>query len=161
MQPEDSPRNYGNIMILLPESVHQELAGTFAGLMDLYERNYISIRRLVPVMPPARTCLVSQVPGGLDLHLEVIERFRYTTELSLTYYFVRSEGRAAEPDLCLRVYHDARLAEVMSGHLRYWPAFQIAEEAVGSGHLRTRWHINRFLYKWLGYCLHQGHRFSG
>ncbi len=148
-------------MILLPDPVQQELAGTFAGLMDLYERNYISIRRLVPVMPPAKTCLVSQAPGGLDLHLKVIERFRYTTELSLTYYFARPEGCVAEPDLCIRVYHDARLAEVMSGHLRHWPAFQVAEESVGSGHLRARWHVNRFLYKWLGYCLHQGHRFPG
>lgn len=146
-------------MILLPDPVHQDLAGTFAGLMDLYERNYISIRRLVPVVPPANTGLVSQAPGGLDLHLQVIERFRYTTELSLTYYFVRPEGRIPEPDLCLRIYHDARLAEVMSGRLRHWPAFEMAEEAVGLQHLRARWRVNRFLYKWLGYCLHQGHRF--
>ncbi|MDX1654149.1 MAG: DUF1249 domain-containing protein [Candidatus Competibacteraceae bacterium] len=135
-----------------------DLSGTFAGLMDLYERNYIGIRRLVPVIPPAGVCLISRVSGGLDLHLSVLERFPYTSELELTYHFQRQGQRLAEPQLRLRVYHDARLAEVMSAHLRHWPAFQ-AEGSEAYSQLYARWHVNRFLYKWLSYCLHQGHLF--
>lgn len=138
----------------------QDLSGTFAGLMDLYERNYIGIRRLVPGMPEARTSLISHVPEGLSLHLDVIERFRYTTELSLTYHFVRDNDIAAEPGLRIRIYHDARLAEVMAAHLRHWPEFKAADEGGTHLHLRSRWHVNRFLYKWLNYCLHQGHCFN-
>lgn len=138
----------------------QALPETFAGLMDLYERNYIGIRRLIPTVPPTRTRLVSAAPDSLSLHLEIIERFRYTTELSLTYYFPRNTGLIAEPDLRIRIYHDARLAEVTAAHLRRWPEFQIGEEAASRTHLRARWHVNRFLYKWLNYCLHQGHRFT-
>jgi len=26
--------------------------------------------------------------------------------------------------------------------------------------LAEKWHMNRFLQKWLGYCLMQGHRFT-
>ena len=137
----------------------QILPGTFAGLMDLYERNYIGIRRLIPVMPKAHTRQVSRIPGGLNLHLEVLERFRYTTELSLTYHFYKTTDVVAEPDLHIRVYHDARLAEVMSAQLRHGPGFQIDDEGGHPTQLSTRWHINRFLYKWLSYCLHQGHRF--
>lgn len=133
----------------------QDLSGTFAGLMDLYERNYINLRRLAPTLPPVGVTLVSQVSAGLDLHLQVVERFRYTTELSLTYYFERNQQWVPEPDLRIRIYHDARLAEVMSAHLRHWPAF--AEEQ--HTELRSRWHVNRFLYKWLNYCLYQGHFF--
>jgi uncharacterized protein YqiB (DUF1249 family) len=137
----------------------QVLPGTFASLMDLYERNYIGIRRLIPLMPPAQTRQVSPLPGGLDLHLEVLERFRYTTELFLTYHFPRGTGAVAEPDLRIRIYHDARLAEVMAAQLRHRPEFRIGEEDAKT-QLSTRWQVNRFLYKWLNYCLHQGHRFG-
>ena len=142
------------------QSCVESQPGTFAGLMDLYERNYISMRRLIPDMPASKTSWRSQTPGGLNLHLQILERFRYTTELSLTYYFKRNEQWVAEPDLYIRIYHDARLAEVISARLRHRPYF--VAEAVESDrkHLNSRWHVNRFLYKWLHYCLHQGHSFS-
>jgi uncharacterized protein YqiB (DUF1249 family) len=132
---------------------------SFAGLMDLYESNYIGIRRLVPAMPQSRVCKVSRIGGALTLYLEVIERFRYTTELSLTYRFCKATVTVAEPDLRIKVYHDARLAEVMSAHLRNWPIYRTNDEE-GKTQLASRWHVNRFLYKWLNYCLYQGHRFD-
>lgn len=133
--------------------------GSFAGLMDLYERNYIGVRRLIPVMPPAGLRLASSVTGGLTLHLDVLERFRYTTELALTYHFHKGNAVVAEPDLHIRVYHDARLAEVVAAQPRHGPKFQIEADPGWQSQLAARWHINRFLYKWLNYCLHQGHRF--
>jgi uncharacterized protein YqiB (DUF1249 family) len=138
----------------------KDLAGTFAGLMDLYERNYIGVRRLIPTMPAAGTALQSCPPGALTLHLEVIDRFPYTTELALTYYFVKSGRVTAEPELRIRVYNDARQAEVLAAHLRRWPAVTLPGSDGNVTGLHTRWRINRFLYKWLSYCLHQGHRFG-
>ncbi len=140
--------------------------GTFAALMDLYERNYINMRRLIPIMLPASATYtyISRVPGGLDVHLRIIERSRYTSELSLTYQFVRESGAIlAEPNLRIRVYHDAQLAEVMAAYPRHHAAFT-ADLLLGarpdSSQLRRRWQINRFLFKWLTYCLRQGHRFG-
>ena len=154
-------------MILLCPSQRQSLwrepPGTFAALMDLYERNYIYIRRLLPTMPPIHAKCVSQAPGGMDLHLHIIERCRYTSELILSYQFGQADGAIlAEPNLRIRVYHDARQAEVMIAHPRRHPVFildAIAPERTDDP-LFVRWRINRFLYKWLGYCLHQGHRFT-
>ena len=138
--------------------------GTFAALMDLYERNYINMRRLIPDMPPASAMGISQVAGGLDLHLRIIERNRYTSELSLTYQFAQaSDAILAEPNLRIRVYHDARLAEVMAAHPRHHAAFSadlLLAARPDSSQLRSRWKINRFLFKWLTYCLRQGHRFG-
>ena len=139
--------------------------GSFAALMDLYERNYINLRRLLPVMPPASTACVSRVAGGLDLHLRILERSRYTSDLTLTYQFHQDHGAiTAEPKLCIRIYHDARMAEVMAAHLRHRAAFasgfQPSSQADGA-HLYDRWRANRFLFKWLAYCLRQGHRFTG
>ena len=137
---------------------------TFTALMDLYERNYINIRRLLPVIPPARMERVSRTPGGLDLHLYVTERCRYTSELILTYRFGQDDGSTiAEPNLWIRVYHDARQAEVMAAHPRHRPIFAIdalAHHRPERILLSTRWRINRFLYKWLSYCLRQGHHFG-
>lgn len=156
------------MILLCPSSPGGPLShdppGTFAALMDLYEHNYINMRRLLPVMPPARVGYVSQVSGGLDLHLHVIERCRYTSELTLTYQFGQDDGATiAEPNLRIRVYHDARQAEVMAAQPRHHPTFTInalARHPPEGAPLFTRWRYNRFLYKWLGYCLRQGHHFA-
>ena len=138
--------------------------GTFAALMDLYERNYINMRRLIPAMPPASAVRRSRVSGNLDLHLQVVERNRYTSELRLTYQFAQDDGAIlAEPNLRIRVYHDAQLAEVMAAQPRHYAAFTtdllLNAHPKGVG-LHPRWQINRFLFKWLTYCLRQGHRFD-
>jgi uncharacterized protein YqiB (DUF1249 family) len=60
----------------------------------------------------------------------------------------------------VRIYHDARQAEVMSRSYR-----RLNREIRHCGvyprgwELRRRWDLNRFLYKWLGYCCYQGHCF--
>ena len=154
-------------MILLPSpplsSISRPEPGAFAALMDLYESNYINMRRLVPSLPNCSNHLISQVPNGLDLHLHLLERTRYTSEVSLTYQFNQGGTIFVEPNLHIRVYHDARLAEVLAAHLRHLPAFDadslIAHRTDGA-HLHRRWKINRFLFKWLHYCLRQGHRFA-
>ncbi len=145
------------------ESYAQDRPGTFAALMDLYERNYIQIRRLAPVLPAVHRRCISQVPGALDLHLRVLERCRYTSELILTYRFGREDGAdTAEPELRIRVYHDARQAEVTAAHLRHPVTLASSGHsgpAANNLQLLSRWRSNRFLYKWLAYCLRQGHRF--
>jgi uncharacterized protein len=156
-------------MILLrhppAELIAHDTPGTFAALMDLYERNYINLRRLLPVMPPASASRVSRAPGGLDLYLYAIERCRYTSELILTYQFSQNDGTAlAEPNLRIRIYHDARLAEVMAARPRRYPPFSTdfisRQTQMDTPPLLARWRINRFLFKWLTYCLRQGHRFT-
>ena len=154
-------------MILLPppylHSPPYNEVDTFSALMDLYESNYINMRRLLPAIPTKPVDLVSRIPGNLDLHLGFIERFRYTSELSLTYRFVQHGKIFAEPDLRIRIYHDARLAEVLTAHLRHLPGFDAelpaTHQAADRLWLYRRWKINRFLFKWLHYCLRQGHRF--
>jgi len=158
----DNIQHGGDALMILTSYNDQSLEvrpHTFDGLMDLYERNYIRIRRLIPHMPAAGEETISALPDALDLHLHVLERFRYTTELHLSYRFERADGIALEPDLLIRVYHDARQAEVTAARLRHWPEFQ-GEAQPPQPTLQSRWHVNRFLYKWLNYCLYQGHSFA-
>ncbi len=121
----------------------------YAGLMDLYEENYLRLRRLLPELNQfaehTRVC----TDAALDLHVTILERGRYTTTLSLTYIFHTAHGTAAEPALVIRLYHDARLAEAMCvGDLPHCPRAVLAH----------KWRRNRFLHKWLHYCLHLGYQ---
>jgi len=125
---------------------------SFSGLMDLYEQNYLRLRKLVPDLTVADQ-MISSVPGHTDLYLSVKQRCKYTTMLSMTYRFGESGLYLFEPDLHLKIYHDARVVEVQ--HL-----LKRQHGLVHTDHmLGHKWTMNRFLFKWLGFCLYQGHFF--
>src|SRR5512145_2384597 len=86
--------------------------GSFVSLMSLYESNYIRLAWLVPDLRSVSSQQISVVEGDCPLHLAVEEHSRYTTTLRLTYVFDDETGPVSDPDLQIRVYHDARLAEV-------------------------------------------------
>lgn len=133
--------------------------GSFASLMELYESNYIYMRRLVPELPDLGPREVSE-GGGADLHLEVLETSPYTTTVLLTHFFGEEEPQAL-PNLRVRVYHDARTAEVLYERSLERFARQRPGSRPEPGTLAWKWELNRFLNRWLRYCLGEGHRFGG
>jgi len=133
---------------------------SFVALMDMYEQNYIRLRCLCPELfsTDTQTKLVSRLPGPAhDLHLTVLDRARHTTTLQLTYAMADGSLR---PDITVRVYHDALQAEVLDRACRVGGRIAV-DHSVTDTALLCRWKLNRFLYKWLGYCLRQGHLFKG
>ena len=98
---------------------HAPIPRTFAGLMELYEGNYMRIRRLCPGLDTIPYYAVSRVENTLDLHIQILDRCKYTTTILLTYYFQEGLGHwRPNPNLEVRVYHDARQAEVLSRSYR-------------------------------------------
>jgi len=128
----------------------------FVSLMDMYEDNYIKLRKLVPGLEHIKDSSVSRSAGHLNLHLYIVERSKYTTTLRLSYCFDEDGEARLEPNLKVRVYHDAGLAEVMSGKLHHG---RLVLDNLPSDALRQKWQLNRFLSKWLKYCLRQKHGF--
>ena len=129
----------------------------YVSLMDLYEDNYLRFRKLVSDLDAIADRAISVVPGHMDLHLQIVERSKFTTTVRMTYHFFEGQQLIAEPDLKLRIYHDARLVEVLAGHLKH--GRQRLDHLPATA-LKLKWRLNRLLYKWLGYCLHLGHEFS-
>lgn len=135
--------------------------GSFTALMHLYESNYLRLHWLlldgIEALPP-RQC--SRAARDLPLYLEVLERSPYTTTLRLTYYFAEDGAQVADPDLTIRVYHDAGVAEAMAcrwQHLHH----ALRQFDTAPGHeLNRRWARNNMLNKWLEYCYDHGHRFG-
>ncbi len=77
-------------------------ARSFAGLMELYEQNYIRLRNIAPDLCVADE-MISSVPGHQDLYLSITERCKYTTMLRMTYQFEEAGQPLFEPDLHLKV----------------------------------------------------------
>jgi uncharacterized protein YqiB (DUF1249 family) len=131
---------------------------SFAALMTLYESNYIRLRALVPLAALAGSEeLVSHVRDDVPLHVSLCERSRYTLTLHMTYFFEDDDGYVADPDLYVRVYHDARMAEALAcGAQHRHPLLAPFETGRGS-ELERRWSRNMMLNKWLEYCADRGH----
>jgi uncharacterized protein len=111
-------------------------------LMGLYERNYERLVRLFgdPARLPRSRRL--KLPGRPPLYLTVVSRSRYTVELTLTHLFAQERL----PDLRIRLYRDARLAEAL-------PLRDSGPSRGPLSRLEPRWEANLLLYKWLDYCL--------
>jgi uncharacterized protein len=125
--------------------------------MSLYDNNYLRLQRLLGgFLPEPGESLVSRVPGDLALHIDGVGRGKFTHTFRLTYVF---DGEP-DPDLLVRVYHDARLAEAMHcAHHHRHRALQWFATHRG-GELDRRWARNLMLNKWLEYCHERGHRFG-
>ena len=140
---------------LVPQTVVKP--GTFVGLMALYESNYLRLVHLIPELERLDGCFRSRVAGDCELHVDVLERCRYTVTLSLTYLFETDEGRVADPDMTVRAYLDGQLAEAMrlNGDHRHATLRRLAKEH--KAELDARWKRNIVLNKWLDYLTDQGH----
>ncbi len=134
---------------------------TLASLMELQDSSFRRLLRLAPQLRQMRGSFTSRVAGALDLHLSVIEKFKYTTTILLTYEFAGGAGALAEPNVTIRLYHDARLAEVISDARRHRSrtTHHCHRRGGSPSELERKWEQSRFLQKWLGYCLRQGHLF--
>jgi hypothetical protein len=130
---------------------------SFVGLMAMYESNYLRLLYLIPELERLDGCFRSRVAGECELHVEILERCRYTLTLSLTYYFETDAGRVADPDMTVRAYLDGHLAEVMdlSGNHRHAELSRLTK--LHRDELDARWQRNVVLNKWLEYLADQGH----
>lgn len=129
----------------------------FGTLMDLYEKNYLLTRLLAPGLRDMRIGEhVSEVNGCLSLYLHIQEKARYTTTYGLSYRFDASSRYPKQPNLVIRSYHDAHVAEVLSGVVC---GVEYGNRVPRS--LDSSWRLNRFLYKWLHYCIYRNHSFNG
>ena len=118
--------------------------------MGLYESNFLRLGILTGDLQELPRHSVSMVAGDCELQLTVLERARYTSELSLTYVLPATALSASVqrvPDLRLRVYHDARTVEAL-------PDGRQERE------LHQCWSRNLMLNKWLEYCVERGHHFG-
>ncbi len=143
---------------LVPETIVKPRS--FVGLMALYESNYLRLLRLIPEIREIDGCYRSTVAGDCDLHVEILERSRYTVTLSLTYHLATEDGVLIDPDMTVRLYLDGEQAEAMSiGQSDRERSNTILNRLIREhrAELDRRWRRNIILNKWLDYLSEQGH----
>ena len=142
---------------IVPEAIAKPRS--FIGLMSTYESNYLRLQQLIPELDRLDGYYQSHVAGDCVLHLEILERTRYTVTLSLSNFFFEDGERIADPDMKVRVYLDGHLAEAMS--LSADHDHRHAElRRLWCKHrkeLDDRWRRNIVLNKWLEYLMDRGH----
>ncbi|WP_425480712.1 DUF1249 domain-containing protein [Luteimonas yindakuii] len=131
--------------------------GRLGWLMGLYAENH---QRLVRLFEPGGLAVgsyLSTIGDGLDVHLDVLDQHRYTTELRLSYGLVDPVTGEPDPSAYLRLYRDARQVEATHCYVgRRWQdvigMFPPPAEVIGH-----RMRMNTFLGKWLQYLAERGH----
>ena len=142
--------------LIVPECIYRP--GSFSGLMTIYESNFLKLQQLTTAVDGPAQALVSSSSRDCDLHLQLLKREPYTTTLKLTYWFAETDGTwVPDPDLTLRIYHDARLVEAVGGHDRHRHHKLKELSLAPDTELDRRWRINMMLNKWLDYLLDVGH----
>jgi uncharacterized protein len=133
------------------------LPSRFSWLMGMHGENYHRLARLFAPQRLVAGSYVSSVDDHLDVLLDVVEHHRYTIDLVLTYCLRDNETGGLVPSANIRMYRDARMAEVLHYH-----ADRRLERAIGPlPPARTvferRVRRSSFLNRWLEYLAEQGH----
>lgn len=139
-----------------PDAQHIRMS-RFGFLMGLYAENYSRLERVFGLPEVVGDHLLSSIDDGLDVHLQVIERHPYTLELRLTYGMLDPASGQPDPSAFLRVYRDARMAEVTHCYAgKRWQDV-LGLDAPARTVVGHRLRMNVFLSKWLEYLGDQGH----
>jgi uncharacterized protein YqiB (DUF1249 family) len=122
------------------------------------EANFVRLQRLLgdATQQHYHFSWTDNQDGVIDVDIEIVERFKYTTTLKLTKTLHYLPIHARSVELIVRLYDDARMAEVVNlvqgeqfaGVYRYPnnQMFQIDEKA----------QANHYLGEWLSHLLAHG-----
>jgi len=136
-----------------PSTTANEIGATFDSLMELFEHNYILIRRLLGDLRHLSHQQSLRNNNGPDILVECTERAPYTFTLKFTHQLFAMADTQKLPVISVRIYMDARSAEVWEHGVN---THCLKDEAVSC--LKRRWRRNRFLLRWLTYLLQQGYQ---
>ncbi|PST87710.1 DUF1249 family protein [Photobacterium jeanii] len=126
-----------------------------AEIMRLYETNYAKLLPLLPKSDEVGDSCAYQVFDHA-YRITIIESTRYTTLIELQQSDDNALPDYMHPHLKIRLYHDARVAEVCSAQQisRLKPRYDYPNMRM---HQQDEKHqVNRFLGDWLVYCLKNG-----
>ncbi|WP_151705215.1 DUF1249 domain-containing protein [Nitrincola alkalilacustris] len=120
--------------------------------------NYARIMKLLPDFESCdeREFRVGIVQQQAVVRIEIDERFRYTSTLLLSYVHESDSRWLEAPQLIVRLYHDARMAEVICLKRRRQLS-GVYPYPNGEMHQPDeKQQLNQYLGEWLNLCLDHG-----
>lgn len=132
-----------------------------AGHMAVCEANYFRLLQLLPELQlqDRREFLLAQGESASSrIRIDVLERCPYTTMLEIRQIEQSSSLSewTVQPQFQLRVYHDAKMAEVIACRdlSRIQPFYEYPNAQMLQRDEKQQ--LNRFLAEWLSHCLRHG-----
>lgn len=126
----------------------------FPAMMRLCEMNFAQLRRLLPRQDEVGESMVYCV-NDAGYRLTILESTRYTSLVEIQQV-APAVSYWSLPTMTVRLYHDARVAEVCASQqiYRFKARYDYPNRKL---HQRDEKHqINQFLADWLRYCLAHG-----
>jgi uncharacterized protein YqiB (DUF1249 family) len=122
------------------------------------EANYVRLRRLFPAMDDVDGQVFSvDDRGGRQFAIAVLERSPYTSLIEVAERIREPAPWRCFPVIRVRLYHDARLAEVVGFDRtrRIRPRYPYPNRVMHQPDEKSQW--NRFLAEWLSIAIHTGY----
>ncbi|MDO3380883.1 DUF1249 domain-containing protein [Gilvimarinus algae] len=123
------------------------------------EANYWLLRKLTPGVAAREhwQFAVERGESRWEMRIDVTERMRYTTTVRVRREDEGGSHWLQPPQLVVRLYHDAQLAEVLAweGHRRLEARYDYPNGKMYQADEKSQ--FNRFLGEWLTHCLEHGH----
>ena len=133
------------------------LPSRFSWLMGMHAENYHRLARLFAPQRLIAGLYISSLDDQLDVLLEITEQHRYTVDLTLTYCLRDADTGGLVPSANIRMYRDARMAEVLSYHSDLRLERVIGPLPPARTIFERRVRQSSFLNRWLEYLAEQGH----
>lgn len=126
--------------------------------MAICEANYARLNKLMPDMDEVdlRCFLLAEGDEQVRVCIEVTERFTYTTTLQISQSSSNRHSLLDSPALLVRLYHDARMAEVVCMKYRRQLAGSYPYPNRDMHQPDEKAQLNNYLGEWLGHCLCHG-----
>jgi uncharacterized protein YqiB (DUF1249 family) len=129
-------------------------------MKTLYARNYEKLMKLAPELwnLTQGDALKSESAGFLDLHLDLLSLDPKRDEIIIAlahYYKCPADDLIPDPEMRIRVNRSTGVAEAFIYQDSFYNLIYISDDVFNPYDKKK---INRFLGRWLGYCLDQGHK---
>lgn len=121
--------------------------------LTLCERNYANMNRLLPKEQKEGAANRVSIANE-EYEIKVLDNAKYTTDVSITQ--CSSNVGLFTPPINVRVYHDAKVAEVVHPdyHSRIKPSYGYPNPKM---HQKDeKYQVNAFLHDWLSFCMSHG-----
>ena len=137
---------------ILNKLIYNQKKATYSNISDIFELNFKKISRLIPLLPSIKDDFVGIKKPSNDLFLLCHDKAPYTGTYTLTHKIKSQDVIINRPDICFKIYFDARLLEVTS---------ICKETRINDSHplindcsdLAFQLELNLFMLRWLDYCL--------
>jgi uncharacterized protein YqiB (DUF1249 family) len=129
-------------------------------LEDVCASNFQKLFKLIPDLKTYNKLATGTAPCNTALYLQVIEQTAYTMTIELSHCFSKKPDELMVPEVRIRLYLDAQLAEVLSDHARASVTRTFKDFGLCREIMHYKWRLNFFLQKWLDHCLTKNYRFT-